>query len=107
MNCENTDRRETFGEWLRRQREERGLGIDRAARMAGVAATTLRRIEQGDTPSIEVARQLAEGMRLDSAELYRRVAYLLGMRSDRRGTNAALRINRLADAAEGTDRHLE
>ena len=103
VNPKSIDRRETLGSWLRRQREERGLGIDRAARMCGVAATTLRRIELGDTPSIEVARQMAEGLSVDSSELYRRVGYALGMRKDRRGANAASRVQQLAVQAESSE----
>ena len=81
---DSEDRREEFGAWLRRQREERGFGIDRAARVAGVAATTLRRIEMGDVPSIDVARQIARGLELDLSEVFRRVGYPLGLWSDRR-----------------------
>ena len=96
MTADQGDRRESLGSWLRRRREEKGLGIDRAARMSGVAATTFRRVELGDTPSIEVARQIAEGLELDSIEVYRRVGYALGMRKDRRGANAAARVDEMA-----------
>lgn len=103
MSVENEDRRRTLGSWIRQQRELKGIGIDRAARLAGVAATTFRRIEMGDTPSIEVARQIAEGLELNSAELYGRVSYALGLRKDRRGSNAAVRVREMARAAEKSE----
>ena len=84
MTADAEDRRQEFGTWLRRQREDRGYGIDRAARIAGVAATTLRRIEMGDVPSIDVARQIARGLELDLSEVFRRVGYPLGLWTDRR-----------------------
>ncbi len=84
MTADAEERRQDFGAWLRRQREDRGYGIDRAARIAGVAATTLRRIEMGDVPSIEVARQIARGLELDLSEVFRRVGYPLGLWTDRR-----------------------
>jgi transcriptional regulator with XRE-family HTH domain len=84
MGEEPAERRETFGAWLRRQREERGVGIDRAARESRIAATTLRRIELGAVPSIAVARQISRGLGLDLGEVFRRVGYPLGLWNDRR-----------------------
>ena len=97
MTADSDERREDFGAWLRRQREDRGYGIDRAARIAGVAATTLRRIEMGDVPSIEVARQIARGLELDLSEVFRRVGYPLGLWTDRRCEDNTLPPDKNAD----------
>ena len=97
MTADADERREHFGAWLRRQREDRGYGIDRASRIAGVAATTLRRIEMGDVPSIEVARQIARGLELDLSEVFRRVGYPLGLWTDRRCEEKAPTPDRNAD----------
>ena len=59
-------------------------GVDRAARYAGISATTWRRIEMGDLPSIEVAREIAHGLNLDLGDVLRRVGYPHGLWPDRR-----------------------
>ena len=104
MAVDAEERREEFGPWLRRQREEKGYGIDRAARVSGVAATTLRRIEMGDVPSIEVARQIAHGLELELADVFRRVGYPLGLWNDRRRGKGAGRSLMAEEKAVTADR---
>jgi len=53
---------------VRRVRGEAGLSVRALADAAGVAASTVHRIEQGDLqPTVETARRIVEaaGMRLD------------------------------------------
>ena len=56
---------ETFGERVRRIRQERGMGLRDTARRVGVSATFLSRIETGAeqaTPREDVIRKLAEAL---------------------------------------------
>jgi transcriptional regulator with XRE-family HTH domain len=51
-------------------RYEKGLSIDDAARLSGVNARTIRRIERGETkPSASTARALADTYEVTVAEL--------------------------------------
>ena len=52
-----------FGDYIRKCRKEKGLGLRETARMVGVSASYLSRIESGDEtnpPSEAVIRKLAE-----------------------------------------------
>ena len=66
---------ETFGERIRRIREERNLGLRKTASLVGISATFLSRVETGKeqvTPSEDTIRKLAEVLGDDFNELMQR-----------------------------------
>lgn len=66
-----------FGEYLRKVRQERKLGIRELARRADVDAGGLTRLEQGKTsPHPETLKALAEALDIPLADLFARAGYV-------------------------------
>jgi predicted ATPase/DNA-binding XRE family transcriptional regulator len=70
----------TFGEWLKRQRNVRGLTREQLAHQIGCAAITLRKIETEERrPSAQIVERLAELFNIPSTE---RTSFLQFARGD-------------------------
>ena len=70
----------TFGEWLKRQRNARGLTREQLAHQIGCAAITLRKIETEERrPSAQIVERLAELFNIPSTE---RTSFLQFARGD-------------------------
>lgn len=69
---------ETFGEWLRRIRENRGYGLNQFARKVGCSPAELSRIETGErqNPSPAIVKAIAEALGVPVEKLYTRLGYL-------------------------------
>ncbi len=53
----------TFGEWVRRRREEAGLSINQLAKRSGLSEKYIRLLERGERhPKVETLRKLARGL---------------------------------------------
>lgn len=61
----------TFGEWMRSMREEKGWSLARAAEVTGVSSSYLHRIERGTrgVPSVKKLEQLAKGYDIPHSEV--------------------------------------
>ena len=58
----------TFGQWLRHQRDQRGLTREVLAQQIGYSAALLRKLETGERrPSRQVAQRLAQAFTVDTA----------------------------------------
>ncbi|NOK83937.1 MAG: hypothetical protein GFH27_549309n64 [Chloroflexi bacterium AL-W] len=58
----------TFGQWLRHQRDQRGLTREVLAQQIGYSAALLRKLETGERrPSHQVAERLAQALTIDTA----------------------------------------
>lgn len=58
----------TFGQWLRHQRDQRGLTREVLAQQIGYSAALLRKLETGERrPSRQVAERLAQAFTVDTA----------------------------------------
>lgn len=66
-----SDRRVRLGERLRQLRRERGLTLQDVAQRAGLAVSTVSKVERGlMAPTYDRFSQLAEGLGVDIAELF-------------------------------------
>jgi transcriptional regulator with XRE-family HTH domain len=60
---------ETFGEWLRRQRQQLRLTREQLAERVGCSVALLRKIEDGERrPSTQIAELLANALNVPSVE---------------------------------------
>src|SRR6201987_5120820 len=66
--------KERFGEFVRRQREAKGIGLREMAKMIGVSPTYLSKIERDefDPPAEDKVRKIAEIIGCDADELLAR-----------------------------------
>lgn len=69
---------ETFGEWLRKTRENRGFGLNQFAHKAGCSPAELSRIETGErqNPSPAIVKAIAEALGVPVEQLYTKLGYL-------------------------------
>lgn len=83
---------ETFGEWLREQRDQRHLTREQLAQRVGCSVALLRKIEDGERhPSAQIAELLANALAIPPAE---RATFVKVARGE-------LRVDRLMPAASG------
>ncbi|MFN8486216.1 MAG: tetratricopeptide repeat protein [Caldilineaceae bacterium] len=83
---------ETFGEWLREQRQQRHLTREQLAQRVGCSVALLRKIEDGERhPSAQIAELLANALDIPPAE---RATFVKVARGE-------LRVDRLMPAANG------
>src|SRR6188508_292420 len=68
--------RQTFGDWLRQQRHDRGVTQDDLAEYLGFSAALLRKLEAGERrPSVQIAELLADYFRIPADEWAAFVAF--------------------------------
>lgn len=83
---------ETFGEWLREQRDQRHLTREQLAQRVGCSVALLRKIEDGERhPSAQIAELLANALNIPPAG---RATFVKVARGE-------LRVDRLAPATSG------
>ncbi|MGH8903160.1 MAG: helix-turn-helix domain-containing protein [Egibacteraceae bacterium] len=65
------DRPNSLGDYVRQAREQAGLSVRQLAAEAGVAASNISRIENGETtlPTLELLKRIADVLDIDLAEL--------------------------------------
>jgi transcriptional regulator with XRE-family HTH domain len=69
-----TDRREKFGAFIRREREAKDIGLREMAKMIGVSATYLSKIERDEfpPPAEDRVKAVAKVLNLDADDLLAR-----------------------------------
>ncbi|MBB3132153.1 SOS-response transcriptional repressor LexA [Paenibacillus rhizosphaerae] len=70
----------SFGEFLRKLREQKGLSLNQLAAKSGVSNAQISRIENGlrDTPRPDTIKKLAEGLNISQTELMEKAGYFEG-----------------------------
>ncbi|WKF70505.1 S24 family peptidase [Pediococcus pentosaceus] len=68
----------SFGTYLKKLREEKGLGLNQLSLKSGVSSSQISRLENGKmgTPKVSTIKKLAVGLRTDELELLAKAGYL-------------------------------
>ncbi|CAM3302269.1 MULTISPECIES: helix-turn-helix domain-containing protein [Paenibacillus] len=76
----------TFGEYIRKLREQKGLSLNQLATKSGVSNAQISRIENGlrDLPRPETIKKLAIGLDAPQAELMEKAGYFEGLEEEKK-----------------------
>lgn len=74
----NTEKRKKLGEYIKRVREEKKLGMNQLSVKISVTNSLISKLENGLTQKISpfLLKEIAQGLRIDYKELYKIVGYL-------------------------------
>lgn len=68
--------RNEFGDWLRSERENRGLSQADLARLANLNRAVINKIESGTRPTPDTLKSIAKGLKLPEGEVMRAAGIL-------------------------------
>ena len=66
----------TFGDWLKQNRESRGLSQSDLARLSMLNRAVINKLESGTNPTPETLKALARGLRISVENIYRAAGLL-------------------------------
>lgn len=74
----NQEKREKLGQYIKRIREEKGLGLNQLAIKIEIVSSLLSKLENGLTQKISpfLLKKISEGLKIDYKELYKIIGYL-------------------------------
>lgn len=74
----NQEKREKLGQYIKRIREEKGLGLNQLAVKIEIVSSLLSKLENGLTQKISpfLLKKISEGLKIDYKELYKIIGYL-------------------------------
>lgn len=98
LGCDEAMTNNEFGEFMRRLRESRGLGVNQLAQKASVSGSEVSRIESGTRkrPHPDTLMKLAGALRHPVEDLYKRLGYLTEPEAEESLSPIILRIKELA-----------
>ena len=68
--------RNDFGDWLRQERERRGLTQSDLARLASIHRSVINKLETGTIPTPETLQSLGKGLKIPLENVYRAAGLL-------------------------------
>ena len=68
--------RNDFGDWLRQERERRGLSQSDLARLASIHRSVINKLETGTIPTPETLQSLGKGLKISLENVYRAAGLL-------------------------------
>ncbi|MEN6571378.1 MAG: helix-turn-helix domain-containing protein [Anaerolineaceae bacterium] len=82
----------TFGDWLKQNRESRGLSQSELARLSMLNRAVINKLESGTHPTPDTLKAIARGLRISVENVYRAAGLLPVASKEREGIDDLLTL---------------